>query len=143
MTLLAEGKPDMSGMSDESPSLPPLLAYLVEVTKQSGESKYASVLAEFGELAVDYVSTRDVMPGLAHASRASTHRQLREVARRHLGLGQLEWRLEGAIIRAATDERRDAIEGALADVHIVRDTTHILWGLSIGLALAHRAVTGR
>jgi hypothetical protein len=31
--------------------------------------------------------------------------------------------------------KRAAIHTALADVYIVRDTAHILWGLTIGLAL--------
>jgi hypothetical protein len=121
--------------SNDSPQLPPLLAYLVDVTKGAGESKYAAVLTEFGQLAADYVASHDVMPGLAHVSRNTTHEQLRDVASRHLGLDQLEWRLEGAIIRVTGWEKRDAIQTALADVYVVRDTAHILWGLAIGLAL--------
>jgi hypothetical protein len=124
--------------SNDSPQLPPLVAYLVDVTKRAGESTYASVLTEFGQLAADYVASHDVMPSLAHMDRSVTHEQIRDVALRHLGLGQLEWRLEGAIIRAAAEEKRAAIHTALADVYIVRDTAHILWGLSIGLALCDR-----
>jgi hypothetical protein len=127
---------DMTGArSNDSPQLPPLLAYFIEVTKGAGESKYAAVLTEFGQLAADYVANHDILPGLAHISRSATHEQLRDVALRHLGLGQLEWRLDGAIIRAAAGGERTAIHTALADVYIVRDTAHILWGLSIGLAL--------
>lgn len=125
--------------SNDGPQLPPLLAYLVELTKRAGESKYAAVLDEFGQLAVDYVTIHDVMPGLAHVSRGATHTILQDVASRHLGLGQLEWRLEGAIVRAAAPDKRAAIHTAIADVYIVRDTTHILWGLSIGLALSDYA----
>jgi hypothetical protein len=68
------------------------------------------------------------MPGLAHIGRSATHEQLRDVALRHLGLGQLEWRLDGAIIRATAGGERTAIHTALADVYIVRDTAHIFWG---------------
>jgi hypothetical protein len=129
----------LDAKSNDSPQLPPLLAYFVEITKRAGESKYASVLDELGHLAVDYVALHDVMPSLVHVTRSATHERLRDVASRHLGLGQLEWRLDGAIIRAAAEGRRDAIHAALADVYTVRDTTHILWGLTIGLALCdHR-----
>lgn len=125
--------------SNDSRQLPPLLAHLVEITKQAGETKYAAVLSEFGHLAVNYVTVRDVMPGLAHVNEGATHRIVHGVASRHLGLGHLEWRLEGAIVRAAAQDERDALHAALADVHTVRDTTHILWGLSIGVALCDYA----
>lgn len=125
----------MTGADPSDSRLPPLLAYLVEVTKQAGEGQYAQALAEFGRLAADYVRTRDVMPGLAHVSRNPAQRELRDVALRYLGLGQLEWRLEGAIINGVPEEKRDALERALADLYIARDTAHILWGLSVGLAL--------
>lgn len=123
--------------------LPPLLAYLVEVTRQAGERKYAEALTEFGHLAAEYVSTRDVMPGLAHVSQPPTRQQIRDVAQRHLGLGQLEWRLEGVIIGGVHEGRRDALDRAIADLYVARDTAHILWGLSVGLALCDYAARRR
>jgi hypothetical protein len=125
--------------SNESPQLPPMLAYLIEVTRRTGENKYAAVLDEFGELAIDYVATCHPSPGVVHVGRNDTLRQVREVARRHLDLGQLEWRLEGAIIGAGPEEKGDALRAALADLYVARDTAHILWGLSVGLALVDHA----
>lgn len=128
---------------NDNSKLPPLLAYLVEVTRQAGERKYAEALTEFGHLAAEYVSARDVMPGLAHVGRNPMRHQLREIALRHLGLGQLEWRLEGVMIGGVAEERRDALERALADLYVARDTAHILWGLSVGLALCDHAARRR
>lgn len=122
--------------SNDSSKLPPLLAYLVVIARQAGERKYGDALTEFGHLAVEYVSTtRDVVPGLPDVSGNPTRQQLRDVALRYLGLGQLEWRLEGAMIAGVTEEKREALERALADLYVARDTAHILWGLSVGLAL--------
>jgi hypothetical protein len=133
----------MPGASPNDSRLPPLLAYLVEVTKQAGESQCAQALAEFGHLAVDYVRARDVMPGLAHGSRNPAQRELRDIALRYLGLGQLEWRLEGVMIAGVAEEKRDALERALADLYVARDTAHILWGLSVGLALCDHVARRR
>jgi hypothetical protein len=125
--------------SNENPQLPPLLAYLLEITRRSGERRYAAVLAEFGEIAIDYVARYHATPSVTHVARNDTLGQVRNVARRHLDLGQLEWRLEGAILAAAPAEKGDAIRAALTDVYIARDTAHILWGLSVGLALFDHA----
>jgi hypothetical protein len=128
----------------EDRPLPPLLAHLIEATRSAGESKHAAAIRELGHLAAAYVPGRDIVTGAVHVDTDSeTHRRLREIATRHLGLAQLERRFRNALGRMEPEAQREAVATAIDDVFGVRDTAHVLWGLTIGLTLADHVSRGR
>lgn len=130
--------------SKDAQPLPPLIAHLVESGKAAGESKYATVLAQFGHLAVAYVPSHDILI-LPDAVRIDdeTHKRLKEVAAQHLGLADLERRFETVLDGSTPRAAGNRVVTALNDMLVVRDTAHILWGLSLGLALAEHAARVR
>jgi hypothetical protein len=130
--------------ANEDRPLPPLLVHLIDAAKAAGESKHAAAIRELGYLAAAYVPGHDIVLSAVHADADSeTHRRLREIAARHLGLAQLERRFRNALGRMEPEAQREAVETAIDDVFGVRDTAHVLWGLTIGLTLADHVSRGR
>jgi hypothetical protein len=130
--------------SKEEQPLPPLIAHLIEAAKAAGESKYAALLAQFGRQAVAYVPSHEIL-NLPDAFRIddNTHKRLKEIAAQHLGLADLERRFQGVLDDNAPQPGSDRVITALNDMLAVRDTANVLWGLSLGLALAEHAAGGR
>lgn len=135
----------MSGKeSNEELPLPPLIAHLIESAKAAGESRYAALLGQFGRQAVAYVPSHQIL-NLPDAFRIddNTHKRLKEIAAQHLGLADLERRFQGVLDDNASQPGSDRVITALNDMLAVRDTANVLWGLSLGLALAEHAAGGR
>jgi hypothetical protein len=128
---------------DDQP-LPPLIVHLVESAKAAGESRYASALTQFGYQAVAYVPLHEIL-SLPDAFRIdeATHNRLQEVAAQHLGLADLERRFQSVLDLNTPQAASNRVVTALNDMLVVRDTAHILWGLSLGLALAEHAARTR
>jgi hypothetical protein len=127
---------------DERP-LPPLLAHLVESAKAAGESKYASALALFGQQAVAFIPSHEIL-SLPDGLRVDDgmHKRLRDIAAQHLGLADLERRFQSVLERGTSQASGDRVMTALNDMLVVQNTAHILWGLCLGLALAEYAARG-
>jgi hypothetical protein len=124
--------------------LPSLIAHLVESAKAAGESKYATVLAQFGHLAVAHVQSHEILtlPGAVRLD-DERHKRLKEIATQHLGLADLERRFQTVLDGSTPRAAGNSVVTTLNEMLVVRDTAHILWGLSLGLALAEHAARVR